>query len=43
MIIQENIDPEWNHKPGDDDATMLGLRQNIEKDHENSHINEQQS
>lgn len=39
-MIERNIDPEWNHEPGEDDATMLGLRENIEKNDENSHIDE---
>lgn len=24
------MEPEWNHEPGEDDATMLGLREYIE-------------
>lgn len=26
------MEPEWNHSVNEDDATMLGLRENIDKE-----------
>lgn len=31
------MDPEWNHEPGQDDATMLGLREGIIEEKESDH------